>query len=136
VQQLREAFPYDETQRFLIHDRDAKFGERVAHALASMGVEGRPTAHRSPCQNGVAERWIGSCRRELLDHVVPFGEDHMRRLLREYIAYYAEDRTHLSLGKETQAGRETMARPDGDAEVVALPRVGGIHHRYEWRRTA
>ena len=72
VQQLREAFPYDEAPRFLIHDRDAKFGERVAHALASMGVEGVSTAHRSPWQNGVAERWIGSCRRELLDHVMPF----------------------------------------------------------------
>ena len=136
VQQLREAYPYDEASRFLIHDRDTKFGERVAHALASIGVEGAPTAHRSPWQNGVAERWIGSCRRELLDHVMPFGEDHMRRLLRGYVAYYNEDRTHLSLGKETPAGRETMARSDGAAEVVALPRVGGIHHRYEWRRAA
>ena len=79
---------------------------------------------------------MGSVRRELLDHVVVFNERHLRRLLRDYVAYYHGDRTHLGLGKATPTARLVERRPDGEAEVVALPRVGGLHHRYEWRAAA
>jgi putative transposase len=94
------------------------------------------TAYRSPWQNGVAERWVGNVRRELLDHVVVFGERHLKRLLREYVSYYHEDRTHLGLGKATPAGRTVKQYHDDKAAIVALPRVGGLHHRYQWRETA
>ena len=94
------------------------------------------TEWRSPWQNGVAERWIGSVRRELLDHVAVLGECHLRRLLVDYIGYYHDDRTHLGLGKATPTARQKVMRPDGAAAVVGLPRVGGLHHRYEWRAAA
>ena len=104
--------------------------------MKSIGAKPTRTAYRSPWQNGVAERWIGSVRRELLDHVIVLGEQHLHRLLREYITYYLRDRTHIGLGKDAPAGRAVEHRPDDAAKVVALPRVGGLHHRYEWRAAA
>ena len=91
---------------------------------------------RSPWQNGTAERWIGSCRRELLAHVVVFGERHLVRLVRSYVSYYHKDRCHLGLGKDTPDERPITPRPSPTAKVMALPRVGGLHHRYEWREAA
>ncbi|MHC4101874.1 MAG: integrase core domain-containing protein, partial [Planctomycetota bacterium] len=90
---------------------------------------------QSPWQNGTAERFVGSVRRELLDHVVVLGEDHLRRLLREYVDYYNAERVHTSIG-DAPAGRALEHRPSSDAAVVALPRVGGLHHRYGWRDVA
>ena len=68
--------------------------------------------------------------------MVPLGEAHLQRLVGEYVSYYHEDRTHLGLGKETPGGRETRARPSPEAGLIAFPRVGGVHHRYEWRDAA
>jgi len=93
------------------------------------------TAYRCPWQNPVAE-WIGSCRRELLEHVVVFGERHLVRLIRSYLEYYHGDRSHLGLGKDAPNHRAVTQRPSATAKVVALPRVGGLHHRYEWRVAA
>jgi putative transposase len=101
-----------------------------------LGTKPTRTAPQSPWQNGVAERWIGSVRRELLDHVVVLNDRHLRRLLSDYDAYHHHDRTHLGLAKATPANRLQQTRPSDDAEVVALPRLGGLHHRYEWRTTA
>jgi len=126
VQQLREAFPLDTAPRHLIFDRDSIFSAHVVSTLKSFGIKLTGTACRSPWQNGVAERWVGSVRRELLDHVVVLGERHLRRLLREHVAYYHDDRTHLGLGKATPAGRPVTRRRDGGAEVAALPRVDGL----------
>ena len=81
----------------------------------------------------MAERWVGGCRRELFDHVVVFSQLHAVRLARSYIAYFHEDRTHLGLDKDTPSGRPVPPRPSPTAKVVAIPRVGGLHHRYEWR---
>lgn len=136
VQQLRNAFPWDTAPRYLIFDRDTKFGGSVREALRAFGVEPVRTAFRSPWQNGTAERWVGSVRRELLDHVVVLGEDHLRRLLLEYVAYYNEDRGHLSLDKDSPERRPVEGRPAEGPQVVGLPRVGGLHHRYEWREAA
>ena len=91
--------------RFLIFDRDAKFSADVVSTVKQNGTEPVRTAFRSPWQNGVAERWVGSVRRELLDHVVVLNQRHLRRLLKEYVHYYHEDRTHLGLGKDTPGGR-------------------------------
>lgn len=99
------------------------------------GASSRREPHlgpRSPWQNGIAERWVQSVRRELLDHVVVMGANHLRRLLTEYVDYYNEDRCHLSLDKDTPDPRDVTPRPSPAAKVVALPRVGGLHHRYEW----
>ena len=72
-----------------------------------MGLHTVRTSFRSPWQNGVAERWVGSCRRDLLDHVIPLNERHLKRLLSEYIRYYQLDRTHLGLEKDTPQTRPT-----------------------------
>ena len=136
VQQLREAFPFDTAPRHLIFDRDATFSAHVVPTVKFFDTEPTRTAPRSPWQNGVAERWIGSVRRELLDHVVVFNERHLQRLLRDYVAYYHDDRTHLGLAKATPASRPAQARPAGQAEVVGRPRLGGLHHRYVWRAVA
>ena len=89
------------------------------------------TTYRSPWQNGLAERWIGTCRRELLDHVFVLGEGHLRRLRTEYVAYYNAERVHTAL-RDLPAGRSMEKRPSPSAKVAALPRVGGLHHRYAW----
>ncbi len=79
---------------------------------------------------------MGSCRRELLDHVIVVNEGHLRRLVREYLGYYHADRSHDGLGKDTPDTRPVERREAGHCKVVALPRLGGLHHRYTWRAAA
>jgi len=86
--------------------------------------------------NGTAERWVGSCRRELLDHVIPLNEEHLRRLIRDYMNYYHEDRIHDSLGKDTPYGRAVETKPSPEAMVISSVRLGGLHHRYYWQEAA
>ena len=136
VQQLRETFSDCGAYRYTILDRDDKFNAEVLTMLKSCGVTPILTSRQSPWQNGIAERWVGSCRRELLDHVIVLNEAHLRRLLREYVSYYHQDRTHDALSKETPEGRPIQARPSAVAEVVGMPRVGGLHHRYQWSEAA
>ncbi len=88
-------------------------------------------AVRSPWQNGVAERFVGSCRRDLLDHVIVLNERHLKRLMNEYVRYYHDDRTHLGLGKETPAGRDAAHQTPMNTKIVSMPRLGGLHHRYD-----
>jgi len=135
IQQLREGFPDAPSHRHLIFDDDAIFSDEVVRSIASFGLEPRRTAFRSPWQNGTAERFVGTVRRELLDHVVVLDEDHVRRLLREYVKYHNADRVHSSIG-DSPEGRVPEARPNGPATVTALPRVGGLHTRYTWREAA
>jgi putative transposase len=128
VQQLREAFPYQFAPKFLIFDHDAKYGLEVPAAIRSMSITCLQTSVRSPWQNGVAERWVGSCRRDLLDHVIALNEGHLRRLLSQYVSYYHDDRTHLGLSKETP-GRRIRSAATG--RVSSHVRLGGLHHRYD-----
>jgi putative transposase len=130
VQQLREAFPYQSARRFLIFDHEEKFGLDAIAAVRLMGSQPVRTSFRSPWQNGVAERWVGSCRRDLLDHVIVRDERYLKRLLSEYVRYYHEDRTHLGLNKETPAGRVATST-DCEDRVRSTPRLGGLHHRYD-----
>jgi transposase InsO family protein len=135
IQQLREAFPDERTHRFMIYDNDSIFSPAVTHAIESFGMDRKRTAFRSPWQNGTAERVVGSIRRELLDHVVVLGEDHLRRLLREYVDYYNAECVHTSIA-DAPIGRPVESRPTEHAEVIGIPRVGGLHHRYRWRDAA
>jgi transposase InsO family protein len=135
IQQLREAFPDEHPVRFLIHDNDTIFSDRVAEAIGKLGIESKRTAYRSPWQNGIAERWVGTLLRELLDHVIVINERHLRHLLRDYVAYYNEDRVHTRL-RDLPLGRATESRPSSVARIVGAPRVGGLHHRYLWREAA
>jgi hypothetical protein len=128
VQQLREAFPYDSTPRYLILDRDRKYGLEVFAAIQSLLISTVRTSFQSPWQNGVAERWVESCRHDLLDQVIALNEAHLKRLLSDYVGYYHEDRTQLGLGKNTPNGR---LRSAARGRVTSLPRLGGLHHRYD-----
>ena len=128
IQQLREAFPFESTLRFLIFDRDAKYGLEVPVAIRSLKMGPVRTSFESPWQNGVAERWVESCRHDLLDHVIAVNERHLKRLLSEYVRYYHDDRTHLGLSKETPGGRVRVA---AQGRVVSHARLGGLHHRYD-----
>jgi putative transposase len=131
MQQLRQAFPYDYSTKYLIFDRATNFNEEVVGLVKSLGIEPKRTSFRSPWQNGVAERWVGSCRRDLLNHVIVLNERHLRRLMKEYVGYYLEDRTHLALAKGTPAGRKAGTKPIAGRKVVSMPRLGGLHHRYD-----
>jgi len=135
IQQLRDAFPGHPAHRYLIFDNDAIFSTDVAQSIRSFGIHPRRTALQSPWQNGTAERFVGSVRRELLDHVIVFGEDHLRRLLREYVDYYNAERVHTSIS-DAPEGRAVQGRPSPRARVIGLPRVGGLHHRYVWAQAA
>ncbi len=137
AQQLRDAFPFESAPRFMIFDRGATFTDGVLATLRSLQVEPTRKSYRSPWQNGVAERFVATVRRELLDHVIVLNEHHLRRLLDSFIDHYNQDRTHLGLSKDTPLGRSVEHRPPGStSNVVSLPRVGGLHHRYAWRQAA
>src|ERR1017187_2557656 len=131
TQQLREAFSHDPTAKYLIFDRAANFNAEVVSTIKSFGIEPKRISFRSPWQNGVAERFVGNCRRDLLDHVIVLNERHLKRLMGEYILYYHEDRTHLALGKGTPAGREAEKSPEVGGRVLSMSRMGGLHHRYD-----
>jgi len=135
TQQLREAFPDDSAPRFLIFDNDSIFSAKVAEAIRSLGTEPKRTAFRSPWQNGLAERWVGTCKREIIDHVIVINEDHLWRILRDYVDYYNTERVHTAI-RDAPEGRAIEARPSLDARVIGLPRVGGLHHRYVWKSAA
>ena len=128
AQQLREAFPWDRAPRYLIRDRDHAF-DGWTETAKTMGIDELLTAPRSPWQNAYAERFIGSARRECLDHVIVFSAPGLQRLMKLYCAYYEQSRTHLSLNKDAPIPRPIAA--PGDGRVVAIPQVGGLHHRYE-----
>jgi len=130
AQQFRDAFPWDQAPRYLIRDRDLAFQAVTATAKA-MGIQEALTAPRSPWQNAYAERFIGSVRRECLDHVVVLMAAGLRTILKSYVAYYTTSRTHLSLEKDAPEPRPLT--PRGPGRVVAIPEVGGLHHRYERR---
>ena len=124
--QITDAFPWNDVPNHLIRDRDGSYGHAVTRRLAAMGIRDRPTAPRSPWQNGHAERLIGSIRRECLDHIVVFGEAHLRRILAAYAAYYNDVRTHLALGKDAP-----LLRPiQRVGQIAARPILGGLHHEY------
>jgi transposase InsO family protein len=127
-QQIREAFPFDQAPKYLICDRDAIYGDRFRRQLRSMGIEQVLTATRSPWQNPFAERLIGSIRRECLDHVIVFGEAHLKRVLGSYISYHQWARCHRSLDGNAPFLREV--EPPERGRVVAIPQVGVLHHRY------
>ena len=135
IQQLRETFPEEPIHRFLIYDNDSIFSPAVTSTIKNFDIDPKRTAFRSPWKNGTAERFVGSVRRELLDHVVILNENHLRRLLREYLDYYNAERVHTSIA-DAPVGRSVESQPSNRAKVIGFPRVGGLHHRYRWREAA
>jgi len=132
-QPLREACPWEVTPRCLLHDRDAIFADTFRRSVTTIGLTAVRTAPRSPWQHPYVDRVIGSIRREWLDHVIVLNERHLRRLLSASVAYYHRSRTHLALMKDAPEPRAVAAVKTG--RVIALPAVGGLHHR-DARRAA
>jgi putative transposase len=131
AQQLREAFPFDQVPRYLLRDRDKIFGNTFREQVKDMKIGEVLSAPRSPWQRAYVERVIGSIRRECLDHVIVFGESSLRRTLSSYFSYYHQTRPHLALEKDAPEPRPIQGPELG--RVVAVPQVGGLHHRYERR---
>ncbi|MEX2263406.1 MAG: integrase core domain-containing protein [Bryobacteraceae bacterium] len=136
VQQLREAFPEAGPYRYVILDRDSKFDADVIAFLKATVLEPKRMSVQAPWQNGIAERWVGSVRREILDHIIALNEQHLRRLIRDYVSYHYDDRVHDSLGKDTPSRRPVEQKPTRQATVISNPRLGGLHHRYAWQQAA
>jgi transposase InsO family protein len=130
ARQLREAFPFDTAPKYLIRDNDGIYGAETNRTLTMLGVEEVKITPRSPWQNGYVERFIGTLRRELFDHVIVLNERHLERLLAEFLDYHHDSRCHMALGGNSPNPRavETVGA------VKATPVLGGLHHRY--RRTA
>jgi transposase InsO family protein len=128
AQQVVEAFPFDEAPRFLIRDHDGIYGLDFRGRVKHLGIEEVVIAYRSPWQNPYVERLIGSIRRECLNHVIVFNEAHLMRILTEYFTYYHEARSHLSLNRNAPIPRNV--EPPQRGKVIAIPHVGGLHHRY------
>jgi len=125
---LVNAFPHDSAPKYLIRDRNKIYGAAFVRRVRAMEIEQVLIAPRSPWQNPYCERVIGTLRRECLDHVIVLTEQHLRRILREYLEYYHSSRTHLALDKDAPAPRKRESIDQG--KVIAFPMVGGLHHRY------
>jgi transposase InsO family protein len=126
ARQITEAFPWDVAPRYMIRDRDRIYGIVVTRRLRAMGIRDKPVAPASPWQNDFAERLIGSTRRECLDHVIVWGEPHLRRILRSYVNYYDNMRTHRSLNKDAPVSRSIQRT----GIISSRPILGGLHHHY------
>jgi transposase InsO family protein len=128
AQQMVEAFPYTIPPRYLLRDRDGIYGADFVHRVEGLGLEQKLIAPRSPWQNPMVERMIGSIRRECLDHVIVLNGQHLRQILSDYLAYYHQDRTHRSLEQDCPLSRPV--EPPNQGNIIALPLLGGLHHRY------
>jgi transposase InsO family protein len=126
AQQVTEAFPWNEAPRYVIRDRDGIYGAAVTRRLRAMGIRDKPIAPGSPWQNGYAERLIGTLRRECLDHMIVFGETHLRRILGKYVAYYNRSRIHRALNKDAPFPRAV----EHLGVITSRPVLGGLHHQY------
>lgn len=131
AQQLREATPFDQRPPYLIRDNDRKYGEALARVAAASGITELRTAYRTPRQNATCERFLGSARRECLDHILILGEAHLRRVLREYVRYFNCDRPHQGLAQRSPVvPGEAAGHKITGGRVRAIPILGGLHHAY------
>ena len=126
ARQITEAFPWSSTPTYLLRDNDCAYGHVFQRRVRAMGIRDRPISPGSPWQNGIAERLIGTLRRECLDRMLIFGEQHLRYVLASYAAYYNQVRTHLALDKNAPLGRAVQR----SGRIVAIPILSGLHHQY------
>jgi transposase InsO family protein len=132
AQQLPEATPFGQHPKHLIRDNDSKYGPAFAHTAEATGIDEVRTAYRAPKENAICERFLGSVRRDCLDHLLILGEAHLRRVVCEYVAYFNTARPHKALQQQIPEPPEEAVRPTG--RVRATPVLGGLHHIY--RRAA
>ncbi len=135
AQQLREATPFGQQPKYLVRDNDSKYGQAFTRVAEARGIEVLRTAYRAPQENAACERFLGSVRRECLDHLLVLGEAHLRRILQEYGRYFNAERPHQGLQQRLpdRAGG-ALPEPQVGGRVRAVPVLGGLHHAY--RRAA
>ncbi len=135
AQQLREATPFGQRPRYLLRDNDSKYGSAFARVAAATGITELRTAYRAPRQNATCERFLGSVRRECLDHILVVSEAHLRRVLKEYVTYFNRSRPHQGINQRAPEPEASSARLVGTTgRVIAFSVLGGLHHDY--RRAA
>jgi len=126
AQQITEAFPWASAPTYLVRDNDRAYGLVFQRRVRAMGIRDRTISPSSPWQNGIAERLIGTVRRECLDQMLVFGEAHLRRILCAYATYYNQARTHIALRKDAPLHRAVQR----NGTIIAIPVLSGLHHRY------
>jgi transposase InsO family protein len=126
ARQITEAFPWASAPTYLVRDNDRAYGHVFTSRVRAMGIRDRPVSPGSPWQNGIAERLIGTLRRECLDRILIFGESHLRRVISAYAAYYNQARTHLALQKDAPLRRAVQR----SGAIVAIPILAGLHQQY------
>ena len=135
AQQLREATPYGHTPKYLIRDNDSKFGPCFARVAATSGIKILKTPYHAPRANAICERFLGSVRRECLDHMLVLNEKQLHRVLRAYVAYFNRARPHQGIQQQVPQGEVTTVPPDQRSDrIISVPILGGLHHQY--RRVA
>ena len=131
AQQLREATPFGQVPRFLIRDGDRKYGEAFTRVAVSTSIEVLKTPYRAPKANAICERFLGSVRKEYLDHMLVFGERHLYRLVREYVTYFNQARPHQGLGHKIPQDFAGVVEKQRVGQIVAFPVLHGVHHNYQ-----
>jgi putative transposase len=131
AQQLREATPFGEGPRFLIRDNDRKYGSSFKRVAA--GIDVLKTPYRAPKANAICERFLGSLRRECLDHVLILSERHLHRVVKEYSEYFNHARPHQGIKQRIPCRPERLVTPPVNSELSSRPVLGGLHHDYFWQ---
>jgi len=130
AQQLREATPYGLTPRFLIRDRDSKYGDDFARVAKASSIEVLKTPYRAPKTNAVCERFLGSLRRECLDHLLVVGDRHLHRVIKEYVEYFNRARPHQGIGQRIPGGTVPLPAWPKRGRLITVPVLNGLHHDY------
>jgi len=136
ILQLKNAFPFESSPKYLIFDWDSIFSARVKQFIKDMGTKPKVTGYKCPWQNGVAERYVLSVRNDMLNQMVIFNEEQLQDFMQQYVEYYNNERCHLSVDRDSPNGREIQNKPFGFAKIISYPRIGGLHHIYKWDKVA
>lgn len=134
--QLDKVFEKYKIPKYLIHDGDKCYSSHLIKYLRNLGIQTKQISYKSPWQNGIAERWVGSIRRELLDHVIILNQNHLHVLVQEYMDYYNNYRTHYNLGKDPPKSRPITPKPHPNAKLITIKHLNGLHHTYYWDKSA
>jgi transposase InsO family protein len=133
AQQLREVTPYEQAPKYLIRDNDSKFGSGFARVATTSAIEILKTPYHAPRATAICERFLRSVRQECLDHLLVFREKQLQRVLNQYVAYFNRARPHQGIQQQVpEPSRSAISSHQAGNKVIAIPRVGGLHHDYKW----
>ena len=132
TQQVRDATPFEEKPKFLICDNDKRYGHMFERVAQASGIEVIHTPYEAPRANAICERFVGSLRRECLDHMLVIGELQLIRVLKEYVSYFNPARPHQGIAQRIPAPRVPPPGEPKTSKVIAYPVLNGLHHDYRW----